>query len=84
MKTEYSTPDALPGVKQDSDLRSIYNDLKTGKVLTSLDAVRNNHTVNLTTYISVLRHRYGVPIQDRWVAVESGKRVKEYFIESEK
>ncbi len=73
--------DPLPGVSPDSDLRSIYDELKAGKVLTSLDAVRSCRTVNLPTYISTLRKKYGIAISDRWVQVSKRKKVKEYYME---
>ena len=40
--------DPLPGVEPDSDIRSIYDDLKAGKVLTTLDAVQSCRTVSRT------------------------------------
>lgn len=46
MAANYNTCDDLPGV----NLCSIYDDLKAGKMLSSLGAVRNNHTVELTKY----------------------------------
>ena len=82
MAADYNTCDDLPGVKPDSDLRSIYDDLKAGKTLSSLGAVRNNHTVELTKYISVLRLKYGVRIADKWIKVGKRKRVKLYWIPS--
>lgn len=80
MSNNYNTFDELPGVADDSDLRSIHNDLKAGKILTSLDAVYSNRTVNLTKYISILRKKYGVVICDRWIQVSKRKRVKQYWI----
>lgn len=74
----------LPGVFDDSDLRSIYNDLKNGKVLTTLDAVYSNRTVCLTKYISILRNKYGVDISDKWIKVSKRKKVKQYWINSKK
>ena len=73
----------LPGTQPGSDLQSIYIDLMNGKTLSSLDAVRSNHTVNLTKYVSVLRKRYGIDIKDKWIKIpNSRKRVKLYWIES--
>lgn len=80
MSSHYNTFDELPGVTDDSDLRGIHNDLKAGKVLTSLDAVYSNRTVCLVKYISILRNKYGVAICDRWIKVGKRKRVKQYWI----
>ncbi len=75
---------ALPGVRAYSDLRGIFNDLMAGRVLTGLDAVRANNTICLTTYISRLRNRYGIPVQSRIIEVAASKgrtkRVKEYWL----
>lgn len=79
-----SPSDELPGVTDDSDLRSIYNDLKNGKVLTTLDTVYSNRTVCLTKYISILRNKYGVDISDKWIKVSKRKKVKQYWINSKK
>lgn len=81
MAANYNQFDPLPGVKDDSDLRSIYNDLIDGKILSSLSSVKRNHTISLTKYISVLRLKYGITIQDKWIDVRKGKRVKIYWIE---
>lgn len=70
----------LPGVAENSTILKIYRDLKAGKVLTSLDAINNYQTVNLTKYISDLRLKYGVNVQDRWIDLPSNKRVKQFFI----
>jgi hypothetical protein len=72
--------DDLPGVKNDSDLRKIYNHLKAGYTLTTLDAVFSNNTVCLGKYISILRNKYGIAIKDKWLQVSEKKRVKQYFI----
>lgn len=80
MGADYNICDDLPGVKPDSDIRSIYEDLKAGKTLSSLSAVRSNHTVELTKYISVLRIKYGIKIADKWIKVGKRKRVKIYWI----
>jgi hypothetical protein len=79
MKTNEIT---LQGVAEDSTILRIYRDLKAGKVLTSLDALYSYQTVNLVKYISLLRLEHWVKIQDRWIELESGKRVKQYFIPS--
>lgn len=79
--------DPLPGVKATSDLRQIFNDLMAGRVLTSLDAVKAQRTICLTTYISRLRKRYGIPVQTREIEVAASegrtKRVNEYWISAE-
>lgn len=79
--------DPLPGVKATSDLRRIFNDLMAGRVLTGLDAVKAHRTICLTTYISRLRNRYGIPVQARTVEVAASegrtKRVNEYWITAE-
>lgn len=79
--------DPLPGVKATSDLRRIFNDLMAGRVLTGLDAVKAQRTICLTTYISRLRKRYGIPVQacEIEVAASEGrtKRVNEYWISAE-
>ncbi len=79
--------DPLPGVKATSDLRQIFNDLMAGRVLTSLDAVRGQNTTYLTTYISRLRQRFGIPVQVRSIEVPAShgrtKRVNEYWISAE-
>ena len=80
MSNNYNTFDDLPGVTDDSDLRRIHNDLKAGKILTSLHAVTSIRTVNLTKYLSILRKKYGVVICDRWIQVSKRKRVKQYWI----
>ncbi|MFR9556105.1 MAG: hypothetical protein SNH99_01895 [Rikenellaceae bacterium] len=72
--------DPIAGVRADSDIRSIYNDLVAGKILSSLSSVKNNHTVELTKYISVLRRKYGISIEDKWITVSKRKRVKIYWI----
>lgn len=71
---------ALPGTKTGSDIRSIYAMLAKGRVLTTMDAVFNNHTVCLNQYISVLRNKYHITICDEWVRVSKRKRVKQYWI----
>lgn len=78
---DFNVCEALPGVRPNSDLMTIYVDMMNGKTLSSLDAVRSNHTVNLTKYVSVLRQKYGIDVKDRWVKTPSGKRVKLYWIE---
>lgn len=79
--------DPLPGVKATSDLRRIFNDLMAGRVLTGLDAVKAQRTICLTTYISRLRKRYGIPVQAREIEVAASegraKRVNEYWISAE-
>ena len=79
--------DPLPGVKAHSDLRHIFNDLMDGRILTGLDAVRGQNTICLTTYISRLRQRYGIPVQGRTIEVQAShgrtKRVNEYWLSIE-
>ena len=77
-----SVEEALPGTKENSDIRSVYQALASGRFLTALDAVFSNHTVSLTKYISILRTKYNIPIKDEWVTVgERQKRVKRFWIE---
>jgi hypothetical protein len=71
----------LPGVAEDSTIMRIYRDLKAGRVLTSLDAINEYKTVNLVKYLSDLRLKYGVPVKDRWIDLESGKRCKRYWVD---
>ncbi len=71
----------LPGTKPGSDVRSILADLLRGKTLTSLDAVKGNHTVCLTKYISNLRLKYNIVIYDRRVQWHDRKWGKEYWID---
>lgn len=74
--------EALPGTKEDSDIRSVYNTLASGKSLTTLDAVFSNYTVCLGKYISILRNKYNVPVKSEWVVVgERNKRVKRFWLE---
>lgn len=76
--------DPLPGVRATSDLRHIFNALMSGGVLTGLDAVRGQSTNYLTTYISILRRRYGIPVKSREIEVPASrgriKRVNEYWL----
>lgn len=77
-----SVEEALSGTKENSDIRSVYQALASGRFLTALDAVFSNHTVCLTKYISILRTKYNIPIKDEWVTVgERQKRVKRFWIE---
>ena len=77
-----SVDEALPGTRENSDIRSIYEMLAKGNSLTAIDAVFSNHTVCLGKYISILRTKYNVPIKDKWVVVgERGKRVKKFWLE---
>ena len=71
----------LPGTHPGSDIRSILADLLRGKTLTSLDAVRGNHTVCLTKYISNLRLKYNLTIMDQRIKVTDRKWVKQYWID---
>lgn len=71
----------LPGTHPGSDIRSILADLLRGKTLTSLDAVRGNHTVCLTKYISKLRLQYHIVINDRRVQWHDQKWGKEYWMD---
>lgn len=81
MKNTIIFQEDLPGVHTDSDIMSIYTDLKTGKVLTSLDAVKKNHTVNLPKYISILRKKYDIQICSKWITLSKKKKVKMYSID---
>ena len=74
--------EALPGTKENSDIRGIYKALASGRSLTALDAVFSNLTVCLGKYISILRTKYNIPIKDEWVSVgERQKRVKRFWLE---
>lgn len=52
--------------------------LEQGNSLTWLDAFRLFQCSALNSRISTLRNRDKLPIEDKWVTVPSGKRVKEY------
>lgn len=71
----------LPGTQPGSTINGIYTMLKQGCILTTLDAVISNRTVNLTKYISLLRLKYGVPVRDQWVELPNKKRVKQFWIQ---
>ncbi len=73
--------EALPGTQPGSTIRDIYACLVQGRVLTSLDAVNENRTVDLGKYISELRNKYGIVIKDQWITLGNRKRIKQYFIE---
>jgi len=73
--------EALPGTQPGSTIRDIYACLMHGRVLTSLDAVNENRTVDLGKYISELRNKYGIDIKDQWITLGNRKRIKQYFIE---
>ena len=75
----YDANAALPGTKEGSDIRSVYLMLAHGRRLTSLDAVKANHTVCLPKYISLLRNKYNIFIYDEWIRISKTKRVKQYF-----
>ena len=77
-----SVDEALPGTKENSDIRGIYKALASGRSLTALDAVFSNHTVCLGKYISILKNKYNIPIKDEWVTVgDRQKRVKRFWLE---
>ena len=63
--------EALPGTKENSDIRGIYKALASGRSLTALDAVFSNHTVCLGKYISILRTKYNIPIKDEWASASA-------------
>lgn len=73
-------PPVLPGTKPDSDISQIYMRLLRGDTITSMDAVFADHTICLTQYISIMRRKYNIPVQDEWMKVSKRKKVKKYWI----
>lgn len=73
-------PPVLPGTKPDSDISQIYMRLLRGDTITTMNVVFADHTVCLTQYISIMRNKYGIPIQDKWVKISKRKKVKLYWI----
>lgn len=73
-------PLALPGTKANSDISQIYLRLLRGDIITSMDAVFADHTICLTQYISIMRRKFNIPVQDEWMKVCKRKKVKKYWI----
>ena len=74
------TSEVLPGAQPGTILYDIYEHLAQGHVLTTLDAVVSNRTVCLSTYISMLRKKYGIEINDQWITLSNNKKIKQYWI----
>lgn len=72
--------DPLPGTRTDSIINDIYRYLAKGRVLTTLDAVVSNQTVDLGKYISLLRNKYNINIKDQWIELDNQKRIKQYWL----
>ncbi len=58
----------------------ILSHLQDGQTITSLDALDRFGCMRLASRISELR-RKGIPIRSRFIKTESGKQVKEYWLE---
>lgn len=64
-----------------SQKKEILNWLQSGHTLTQLEALSRFRCFRLASRISELRLEDNVPIESRYIIVNTGKRVKEYFIE---
>lgn len=65
-----------------SQSEAILAHLKSGGTVTSLSAFNICNTLRCSGRIFDLR-REGHAIKDRWIETPSGKRVKEYFLDTE-
>lgn len=70
----------LPKTRPESIINDVYKKLLAGKVLTSLDGVNASKTVCLCKYVSLLRLKYNIPVQDRWITLANDKRIKEFYL----
>lgn len=73
----------LPGVGEKSIIRAIWNGLKNGRELTTVQALDRYKTICLSQFVSILRNHYNKPIQDRWLQLKNGKRIKAYYLPKE-
>lgn len=65
-----------------SQRSAIHAHLAGGAPLTRLTALREYGCLHLGGRIFELRQD-GIPVQDRWIILASGKRVKQYYLEPE-
>ena len=83
MPTDRTPLNDLPGVGQKSIIRAIWNGLKAGRELTAIEALNSYKTICLSQFVSELRNHYNKPIQDRWLQLPNGKRIKAYYLPRE-
>jgi hypothetical protein len=69
--------------RPDSTITAIQNDFLDGRHLTSISALNRHHTICLNKYVSDLRLKFGLEIRDKWIELDNGKRVKEYWVDPE-
>ena len=80
-KKEWASPEnIMPGVKPDATVYKICEALANGEVLTALDGINRFRTMHMGKYISILRNDYRLPVESRWVELNSGKHCKEYYL----
>lgn len=65
----------------DSQRMRILDYMKSGKKITSLEALQKFGCFRLASRISDIRNDMGIDVKDEFVLLPNGKRVKEYFIE---
>jgi hypothetical protein len=69
----------LNSKQSESQKEAILKHLLKGRPLTGLQALSICGSMKASTRISELR-RMNWPIQDAWVRIENGKRIKKYFL----
>lgn len=73
--------EAMPGTRPDSTITALYERLRAGEVLTTLDGVFSDRTVCLGKYISLMRNKYSIPVKDKWVRISEKKSIKRYWLD---
>ena len=67
---------------QGSQCYEILKSMFDGKRFTVLSALKDKQCYALSQRCGELRRKYRWPVQDKWVDLKSGKRVKQYWLEA--